>query len=208
MVGRRGSDFARNTAETFHDQLLETPACAVTCQHGEIVQVNGRAAMRHSDFIVVDFAEPVIRSDCTGIGENQTTDGICDSGVLFDAPVVDLQVIIDEVFVVEKSGVDIADLFALLAVQNICFRNICVAGLGEDFFHTVLNTLDIDLTVDDFAFKVSSYVESDQLNNARMILLFKRHKSFCDGVCDLADLEICDLTVPFNDFVHMNPPFV
>ena len=172
------------------------------------MQVDGRTAVCHGDLVVIDFAEPVIGCDRTGVGENQSADGICDGGVLFDAPVVDLQVVIDKVFIVEKSGVDIADLFALLAVQNICFRNICVAGLGEDFFHTVLNTLDIDLTVDDFAFKVSSYVESDQLNDARMILLFKRHKSLCDGVCDLADLEICDLTVPFNDFVHMNPPFV
>ena len=66
MACRRGIDLARN-AETLLNELLEAPACAVTGQHGQVVQVNVAITVGRGYLLIVNFAQPVVGGDCTGV---------------------------------------------------------------------------------------------------------------------------------------------
>ena len=67
MVGRGRSDLARYAAQAFLDQLLQAPACAVAGQHGQIVQMDRRAAVSLGYFVVIYFAQPVVGCDRAGV---------------------------------------------------------------------------------------------------------------------------------------------
>ena len=121
-------DLAGHAAKPFLDKLLERPACAVTREHRQIVQMDVGAAMRLGDFAIVDFGEPVIGRDRTRIGQDQPADGIGDSGVFLHTPVFDVDVAVDDGLVVEQRGVRVAHLFALLPIQNVGLGNIGVPG--------------------------------------------------------------------------------
>ena len=76
MIGRRRGDLPRYAAQSVRDQLLQAPARAVSGQHGKVVQMDGSASVRLGDLIIINFAEPVIGCDGTGIGQNKSADGI------------------------------------------------------------------------------------------------------------------------------------
>ena len=206
MLGRRGCDLARYAAEAFLDQLLQAPARAVAGQHGQIMKMDGGAAVSPGDLLVIDLAQPVVGRDGAGIGQDQSAHRIGDGGVLLDPPVIDLQIIIDQFLIVEQGGIDITDLLSLFSVQNISLGHIRVAGLGKDFFNTVLDTFDCNLAVCDLVFKIRCNMERDQFNDAGMILLLQCLESLCDRVGDFADLKINDRSVPFDYFIHKNIP--
>ena len=64
--GRTG-DLAGNAAEPFHDELFERPTRAVPREHGQIVNMNIRIAVRLVDFVVINFGQPVVRRDRAGV---------------------------------------------------------------------------------------------------------------------------------------------
>ena len=164
--------------------------------------MDGGAAVRLGDLVVIHFAEPVVGSDGAGVGEDQSADGIGDGGVLLDAPVVDLQIIVDDFLIIKESRVDIADFFALSAVKNVCFCYVAVSGFGKDFFYAVLNILYGDLSVDDLALKVRGDVQSDQFDDTGMVLLVQCLEGLGDRVGDLADIEFRDLAISFHNLIQ------
>ena len=208
MRCRRGSDFAGNAAQAFLDELLQAPTSAVTGEHGQVVQMDGCAAVSFGDLVVVNLGEPVVRRDGAGVRKDEAADGIGDRGVLLDAPVVDLEVVVDEVLVVEQCGIDITHLLALTTVQDVGLGDIGITGFGEDFLDAVLNILDRNLVVDDLVLEVGGDMKGDQIDNAWMVLLAERIECLRDCRADLADVEINDFSVSLDYLVHIIPLLV
>ena len=119
MGRRRGADFSRHAAEPLLDELPEAPAGAVAGEHTQIVQMQICVPVRLRDLRVVNFAQPVVCCDRAGVGQNQTADRIGDRGVFLHAPVVDPEIVVHQLLVIEQRTSDVAQLFSLLAVENI-----------------------------------------------------------------------------------------
>ena len=202
MRGRGGADLPRNTAEPLLDELLEAPSGAVAGEHAEVVQVQLRAAVRLRDLRVVNFAQPVIRRDRAGVGQDQAADGIRDRGILLHAPVVDPEIVVHQLFIVEQGASDVAQLFSLLAVENISFCHVRIASLAQNALHTVLNILDRDQIMSDLRLKFRRDTQRQQLDDARMVLSSDRLKGFCDCVCDFCNMKFRNASVSFCYPVH------
>ena len=67
MLCRCRSDLTLNTTKSLSDQLLQGPACTVTGQHGQIVDMDIRISVCLRDLIVIDLRQPVIGSNCSGV---------------------------------------------------------------------------------------------------------------------------------------------
>ncbi len=165
-----------------------------------------RVAVRVCDFFVVDFAQPVVCGDRAAVAQDQTADRIRDRRVFFDAPVGDFDVAVDQIFVVENGRFHITDFFALLAVQNVRFRNVRVAGLAQYGFDAVLNVLDCDFAVFDLRFEVRGHFEREHIHDTGMILLVLRFErlGYCNG--DLLDVKLCGFAVALDHLIHKLPP--
>ena len=172
------------------------------------MQMDGRAAVGFGNLVVIDFGQPVVGRDGARVREDETADGIGDRGVLLDTPVIDLEVVVNEVFVVEQCGIDITHLFALTTVQDVRFGNICIARFGENLLDTVLNVLDRDLVVDDLVLEIGGDMKRNQVDDAGVVLLAERIECLRDCRADLADVEINDFSVSLDYLVHIIPLLV
>ena len=119
MRRRGGADFSRHAAEPLLDELPEAPAGAVAGEHTQIVQMQICVPVRLRDLRVINFAQPVVCCDRAGVGQNQTADRIGDRGVFLHAPVVDPEIVVHQLFIIEQRASDVAQLFSLLAVENV-----------------------------------------------------------------------------------------
>ena len=63
--------------------------------------MNVCVAVGVGDFVIIDFREPVVGGDRSGVGKNQSADGLGDGGVFFYAPVIDFNIVINGFFEVE-----------------------------------------------------------------------------------------------------------
>ena len=142
MRGRGGADLPRNTAEPLFNELLEAPSGAVAGEHAEVVQVQLRVPVRLRDLRVINFAQPVIRRDRAGVGQDQAADGIRDRGILLHAPVVDPEIIVHQLLIIEQGASDVAQLFPLLAVENVGLCHIRIARFAQNALDAVLNIFD------------------------------------------------------------------
>ena len=142
MRGRGGADLPRNTAEPLLDELPETPSRAVAGEHAEVVQVQLCIPMRLCDLRVINFAQPVIRRDRAGVGQDQAADGIRDCGILLHAPVIDPEIIVHQLLIIEQGASDVAQLFPLLAVENVGLCHIRIARFAQNALDAVLNIFD------------------------------------------------------------------
>ena len=126
---------------------------------------------------VIDLGEPVVRGDRAGVAENQSADGICDGRILFNAPVGNLDVAVNQLLVVEDGRLHVSDFFALLSVEDIRLCDIGVARLAEHRLDAVLNVLNGDKSVLDLALEVRSDLECEQVDDRRMSFLVERVES-------------------------------
>ena len=100
--------------------------------------------VRLPDLIVIDFREPVIRRNRAGVAQDQTADRICHRRVFLDSPVRHFDIAVHDLFIVEKSRIQIAYLLPLFPVQDIPFRHIIISCLDKNGLHTVLYVLHRD----------------------------------------------------------------
>ena len=207
MARRGGVDLARN-AETLLDELLETPAGAVAGEHAQIVQMQIAVAVGVGDLLVVHLAQPVVRGDRAGVGKNETADGVGDGGVFLHAPVVDLEIVIDGFLVVEHRVAHGAEIFVLLAVENIRLGDVFVAAAGEDALDAVLNILNVDELVLDLRLEIRRDHNGEKIDHALVIIGFGRVKRLLHRVGDLADLKVNDSAVALHNPVHSLPPYI
>ena len=202
VAGGGGVDLPGN-AQSLLDQLLQTPAGAVAGEHTQIMEMDIAAAVSLGDLGVIDLAEPVVGGDGAGVGQDKTAYGVGDGGVLLHPPVVDLQIIVHQVLVVKKCGVQIADLLPLLAVEDVGLRHIGVAGLAEHIFHAVLNVLHGDLPVGDLVLIVGGDLQSQQVDDIGIVLLLSGLEGLGNGHADLGDVKAGDLAVSLHNLIHV-----
>ena len=202
MGGGSGADFPRHAAKPLLDELPETPSSTVAGEHAEVVQVQLRVPVRLRDLRVINFAQPVVCRDRAGVGQDQTADGIGDGGVFLHAPVVDPEIIVYQLLIVEQGAADVAQLFPLLAVENIGFCHVRIARFAQNALDAVLNILDRDQIMSDLRLKFRRDTQSQQLDDARMLLPANGLKGSCDGIADLGNVKFCDASVSFCYPVH------
>ena len=142
MGRRRGTDLSRHAAKPLLDELPEAPPRAVAGEHAEVVQVQLCIPMRLCDLRIVNFAQPVIRRDRAGVGQNQAANRIGDCGVFLHAPVVDPEIIVHQLLIIEQCASDVAQLFPLLAVENVGLCHIRIARFAQNALDAVLNIFD------------------------------------------------------------------
>ena len=106
------------------------------------MDVHIRIAVRVRDFLIVDFAEPIVSGDGAGVGENETTDGIGDGRVLLDAPVGDFEVAVDDVLEVEGSSLHLTEGRVTMSIVHVGAGDFDIASLDEDDFDGVLDILN------------------------------------------------------------------
>ena len=193
-----------DAAEALLDELLQAPAGAVAGEHGQVVQVDGRGAVRLGDLVVVDLGEPVVGGDGAGVGEDEAAHGVGDGGVLLDAPVVDLEVVVDDVLVVEQGGVDVADLLTLLAVEDVGFGNRLVSAAGQHGFGAVLDVFHRNKAVADLRQEVRRDFQRQKINDALGIVGTRRFERLFDGLGNFIDIETDNLSVPLDYIIHFH----
>ena len=203
MGSRGGGDLADHAAQALLDQLAQGPARAVARQHGQVVQVDRGGTVGFRDFLIIDLAEPVVGRDRAGIGQNEPADGIGDGGVFLDAPVVDLQIVVHQILVVQQGAADVADLFVLLAVQDVGLGDVIVPRLGQHLLHGILNILNGDQPIFDLIRKVCGDAQRQQIQHVLCIFLFLGKEGLFHGRADFADFKRDSFPVPLFDLIHV-----
>ena len=206
MPGRRRSDFSRNTAQSFLNQLFQRPAGAVACQHRQIMNMQKSIAMGIGNLLIINFRQPVIGRNGSAIAQDQPTYRIGYCRVFFYPPVGHIQITIHQILIVQNSGLHIANFFPLLAIQNIGFGNICIACLNQHSLHTVLNILHLNPVIFNFWLKIRCHLQCQQINDAGMILLFLGFKSSGNRLADFSNIKICHRAVSLHHCIHLNTP--
>ncbi len=206
VAGRGGIDFSGD-AQALLNQLLQAPAGAVAGEHGQVVDVDVAAAVGLGDLLVIDLAEPVVGRNGAGVGQNQAAHGIRHGGVFLDPPVADMKIVVDEFLVVQHGGVQIPDLFPLLAVEDVGLGHVVIAGPAQHALHAVLDVLHGDLAVADLVLVVCRDLQGKQIDDIRVVLLSGGLEGLGDGGADLGDVERGDLPIPLDDLIHETPAF-
>ena len=202
VLGGGGGDLAGHAAETLLDQLLQAPAGAVAGEHGHVVDVEVAVAVGVGDFVVIDLGQPVVGSDGAGVGEDQAAHGVGDGGVLLDAPVHDLEVLIHHGLVVQHGLGHVAELLPLAAVEDVGLGHVLVAGAAQHSLHGVLDVLHGDLVVLDLALEIGGDLEGQKVDGVVVVVLLLGIEGLFDGGRDLADVKIHDLVIAFYDLIH------
>ena len=202
MAGGRGIDLAGN-AQALLDQLLQAPAGTVAGEHGQVVQMQVAVAVGIGDFLVIHLAEPVIGGDGAGVGEDQAAHGIGDGGVFLHAPVLNVQVLVHCLLVIQIGGLGVAQLFPLLAVQDVGLGHGLVAAPGEHSLHAVLHVLHRDFSVLDLGQEIRGDLQGQKVDHAVVIIGIGGFKSLLDGGGNLVDVEIHNLAVSLYNLIHI-----
>ncbi len=184
MACRSGCDLTDYSAETFLNKLLEGPSSAVTCQHGEVMDMDLCLSVSFCDLIIVDLREPVVRGDRTGVGKDKTADTVSNSGVLFYTPVIDLQIVINDVLIVEHRVSYVTDLLTVLSVKDVSLCNVGITGLRKDLLNAVLNIFYGDHIILDLRFKITCDTQCQHVDHTGVILLITCYKSFLNSCTD------------------------
>jgi len=202
MLGRRRGDLAGHAAESLLNELLETPARAVARQHRQVVQMQIRIAVGVRDLLVVDLGQPVVGRDRAGVRQNEAAHGVGDGRVLLDAPVVHVDVIVHKLLIVQDRGLHVADLLALLAVEDVALGHVCIAGLAQNVLDAVLDLLDAHAVVLHLGGVVRGDLETQKVDDVAVVGRRLRVERLRDGRADLGELKIHNFSVSFYDLVH------
>ena len=207
QVACRGGIYLARNAEALLDQLLEAPAGTVAGEHAQIVQVQVAVAVGIADLLVVNLAEPVVCGDSSGVRKDKAADRISDGRVFLDAPVENVYIAVDGLFIVKVGVFHIAQFLALLTIKYICLCNTLIATARQDRLDAVLNILDRNIAVFYLRQEVSRDLERDEIDDIIGVLGVGGLKRLFNGVCDLGDVKIYDFSVSLNDLVHLFPPY-
>ena len=113
-----------------------------------------------------------------------------------------MDITVHEFFIVEESGLHIADLFSLFAVQNIRLRDVLVSRSLQNTLDAVLNLFHADFPVFDFGGIIRRHLEREKIDNILVIFLILGDKCLGDGIRDLGDVKVRRFSVSFHNLVH------
>ena len=113
-----------------------------------------------------------------------------------------MHVLVYGVLVVEQSGLHVADLFSLLAVEDVALCNVRIARLDEHILDAVLYRLDRYLSVLYLGLIVCRYLQCEKVYDVVVVLLFECVERLPDCRADLGEVEIYDSAVTLDDLIH------
>ena len=169
------------------------------------MEVDGCASVGVTDFLVVDFGEPVVGRDGSAVGKDQSADGIIDGAVLLDSPVLGAQVAVDELLVVDEGLVGLSDVLVLLSVEDVGLGDIFIAGLCESALDSVLDVLDRDLVVLDLVRETRACTKREHLDDVLVVVLVRGYESPYDRVLYLLDIEADSFACSLQYLIHGDP---
>ena len=126
-----GGNFARNSAKTLLNQLFKRPTRTVACEHGKVVDMYVRIAVRVCDFVIVNLAQPVVSGDCARVAEDKTADRVCNGGVFLNTPVVDFYIVVHNLLIVKNGGLHVTHFFMQASVENVRLCHIRISSLNK-----------------------------------------------------------------------------
>ena len=124
-------------------QLAQRPAGAVAGEHVEVVDVHVAVAVRLADLRRVDVRQPVVGDDLARHVEDQPAERIALVGVGVDAPVLLLQVLVDDGGDVDQRAALVAQAGVPVAVDDVGARGVEMAGGDQRVLDHVLDALDV-----------------------------------------------------------------
>ena len=208
MRRRSGADLSRHAAKPLLYELPEAPSSTVAGEHAQIMQMQIRVPVRLRDLCIVDLAQPVVGCDGAGVGEDQAADGICDRGVLLHAPVVDPEIIVHQLLIIEQGASDVAQLFPLLAVQNVGLGHIRIARFAQNALDAVLNIFHRNQIVLDLRLKFRRDTQRQHLDHTGVMISAHCLKCLCDRIADLGNVKFRNASVSLCYPIHNRPSFV
>src|SRR5699024_4270201 len=123
--------------EAHEQQVAQVPPYTIDAQEAEVVDVQRTAAVGFRYFLRIDFAEPVLRRDAGRYVLVEPLERIGGIGALLHAPVVQSEVIVDDVEVREKL-LALPDFLVLLAVEHVGFEQFEIAAAVYRLLHRIL----------------------------------------------------------------------
>ena len=202
MSCRAGGDLSGNAAKAFFDELLQAPSGAVAGEHGQVMDVNIAVAVCFCDLFIIHFAQPVVRGNGAGVGQDQSADGIGHGGVLLHTPVQLAQIAVDRVSIIQIGGFCIAQLFTVFTIEDIGLGYSFVTGAGQNGFHAVLHIFHCNFIVFDLILEVRSDFQCNKVDDVRSILALRSLKCFLNRSRDLAQIKVYNFSVSFNYLIH------
>ncbi len=190
MSCRGRGHLAADTAEAFLDQLLQGPACAVTGQHGKVMDVDVRVLMGIGNLGVINLAEPVVSGNGAGIVQDQTAHGIGNRRIFLNAPVFLVNVAVDDLLVVKDRRLHVPHLLAVLTVQDVCLRYVGVTGGLENVLNAVLDILHLYNAILYLALKLGSDTQGQKVDDIIGVLLLRRLECLLDRGTNLLKIKI------------------
>ena len=160
------------------------------------------------DFLIIDFGKPIVSRDSTGVAEDKSADGISNRGILLNSPVVNMKIVVNDLFIVKNRCVDISYFFSLLTVKNISLGNVIVAGLDKNRFNAVLNAFNRYLVVLYLLLKICRNLERKEINSIGIILLLTCVKRLGYSISDFVKVKAYDFAVTFYNIVHTSVSFI
>jgi len=134
--------------------------------------------------------------------KNKAADREGHGWVFLDTPVGVFDIFVDQFLVVKDGGFHFSHLFALAAIKNVCFCDICIPCLNENGFDGVLDVLNINETVFYFRFKIRRYTECEQVYYTLIVFFFLRIECLFYGIADFRYIEIDGFAVAFYNSEH------
>ena len=124
--------------EAYQKQVAQVPAHAVNTQKAEVVNVQRTGTMGLGYLFRIEFAEPVLRSDARRYVLVEPLERIGGVGALLHPPVVQSEIIVDDVEVREQL-LALSDFLVLLAVEHIGLEQVEIAAAVDGFLHRILH---------------------------------------------------------------------
>ena len=157
--------------------------------------MNVGIAVSRTYLFVVNFAEPVVGRDGSGVGKNKSAYRIGNRGIFLNSPVAYFNVVVDGFLVIENGGFYVTEFFPLLTVKYITLGYRYVSCLNKHDFHAVLYVLDRDYAVLYLMLEIRRNLQRQHIQYIVVIFHPLRIERFLNRRGDLLDVELGYLSV-------------
>ena len=125
------------------------------------------------DFVVIYFGKPVVCRDGSGVVEDKSAYRIGNGGILFNTPVLLLDVFVHCLLVIKDRGFHVTDLFTILSVKDVSLCNVGITCLFKDMLRAVLDLLDVDRPVFDLGLEIACHPECQQIDDVIVVIFLR-----------------------------------
>ena len=161
-------------------------------------------SVRFCNLFVVNFRQPVVCCNSTGIAQDQTTDRISDGRILLNTPVLYFYITVHYIFVIQNGRLHGTHLFTLLAIKNIRLSYLLITCLSQHTLHTVLYIFNVDFTLYQLGLKICCYTQSKQIYNIIIVCHLCCIERFHNGIINFGQSEISSGAISFDYLEHLS----